>query len=83
MLQTAERMGHSQGWPAREPRFSGRRRNPVREEQQAPDATTEEYADWLSPGLQQQVLALLREGMRIPEGVLGPVEMSGAWQGGS
>lgn len=83
MFRSAAFLGHSEGWPAHEPRSGDRRRNSVRDEQQAQPDTTEEYADWLSSELQQQVLALLRKGMRIPEEVLGPAEMRRAWQGGS
>jgi hypothetical protein len=80
MFRSAASMGHSEGWPAHEPRSGDWRQNSVRDVQQSPGARTEQLADWLSPGLEQQVLALLHRGMRIPEEVLGPAEMRGAWQ---
>lgn len=64
MLSAAESFGYPQGWPAQE-RFS--------------DVDRRRILDVLSPDVRGRVDAILREGGRIPEEVLGPDELRSAW----
>jgi hypothetical protein len=64
MLSAAKSFGHPQGWPSQE-RFS--------------DADRRRILDVLSPEVRSLVDTVLRAGRRIPEEVLGPDELRGAW----
>jgi hypothetical protein len=64
MLSAALAFGHPQGWPAQE-RF--------------PEVHRRRILDVLSPEVRGQVEGILQAGRRIPEEVLGPDELRGAW----
>jgi len=68
MLQAAEELGRTGGWPAGEGRTM-------------PAGKAKELAVWMGPVVGSQVVSLLSSGMRIPEEVLGPREMRKAWGG--
>jgi hypothetical protein len=64
MLSAAEAFGHPVGWPAQES-FT--------------QASRERILEVLAPEARERVGAILSSGRRIPEEVLGPDELRGAW----
>jgi len=65
MLASAAALGHPQGWPS-----DGRR----------PSPDDIGIVDFVSADIRQQVLAIFKQGYRVPEETLGPSEMLYAWR---